>query len=69
MVEPINQFCQHRSDTFKHLLSGLDAFETTHTFGYQGIQASRAFTCRSSRVVEELGPCLLTASAISFRDI
>ena len=69
MVEPINQFCQHGSDTFEHLLSGLDAFETTHTFGDQGIQASRAFRCRAARVVEELRSCLLTTPAIAFRDI
>jgi hypothetical protein len=53
-IEALDQFSQHRSDPKEQLLAFVDLSSAANALRDQRIQTRCAFSCRTTRIIEEL---------------
>src|SRR5438876_395827 len=68
-IEALDQFSQHRRDPKEQLLAFVDLSSAANALRDQRIQTRCAFSCRTTRIIEEPRSRSSLASAVSFRRI
>src|SRR5881398_153808 len=68
-IEALDQFSQHRSDPKEQLLAFVDLSSTANGLRDQRIQTCRAFSSRTTCIIEELRSGSSLASAVPFSRI